>query len=221
MLLRQFPKLDRIPSNSVITFIGFVNFLKIPNKLIDNLYWLVDGQLLNKMTRITLGVSTEISCFDFSGIANDVILWAIESNFKILFVGGTSYENGRFLEIIRNKYSNLICDGLNGYSELEKLKYLEANEFDIVVYGLGAPLQEVTADENKMKFRLSFTCGAFITQTSKNEGEYYPNFYHRFRLRWLYRSLKEKGHFLRILKALTKINSIRKKLKLVQLSEFN
>lgn len=212
MLITRLINIETPPNNIVISFVGYANFLKISNQTLNSINWLVDGKTMKRLVRKKLKISTQTFCFDFSGIADEIFKSSIRSNFKILFIGGTKSEINKFLKIIRTKYPSLNCSGLNGYDELKKLKNISKNEFDIVVYGLGAPLQEETALNYKLKFKVSFTCGAFISQTAKKGGDYYPFIFQKLNLKWLYRIYKEPGHFMRLLYAYMKINTIKSKL---------
>lgn len=87
----------------------------------------------------------------------------------------------------------LTCDG---YSELpapkELARRLSEAEAQVVILGLGAPLQDewaLTLRHEGMDGTLLITCGGWIDQVVKPT--YYPQFAYRLRLNWLVRVLRE------------------------------
>lgn len=210
MLLTRFENFDLFSSGAVISFVGYANFLKIPVSTLDQIYWYADGRTMKYRLK-KKGVTVETHCFDFSGLANKVFSYCMSKNYRILFIGGTKIENDNFLLIIRRRYPNIKIKGIDGYNEIKEFNPKDHSDVDICVYGLGSPLQEQMAIKYMNEFKLSFTCGAFITQTHNAGKEYYPSIILKFNLRWLYRILKEKGHFYRLFKAYLQIKSVDEK----------
>lgn len=197
MLLTKKKLIDNLEPNSVVSFVGYANFRRIPVSVLNEIYWYVDGVTLTNVFR-ALNIYVEKQSFDFTGLAEFIFLWCKKNNYTIHFIGGSENESRIFLKKIKAKHQTLKISCQNGYDSLEGFDFNDLAGLDVCVYGLGAPLQEKLAIRNKNLFKYSFTCGAFITQTSKSEKNYYPNFYIKNNLRWLYRVFKEKGHFIRL-----------------------
>jgi len=207
MLLTKKEYLFKLKPNSVVSFIGFANFLKIPSKVLYNINWFIDGIVLSKIFNF-LKIDVNKLSFDFSGVADDIFIWCIDNNYKIHFIGGTFNDAKIFKIKIKTKYPKLKITSQDGYESIKNFNYNSLNNIDICVYGLGSPLQEKLSIKNKNLFKYSFTCGAFITQTANVKDNYYTPFIIKFNLRWLYRIYKEKGHFKRVFYAFLKIPSI-------------
>lgn len=93
----------------------------------------------------------------------------------------------------------LSCDG---YSELvapaEMAARLRDVRADVVVLGLGAPLQDsylLALLDNGVTGRLLITCGGWIDQVSRSD--YYPPYAYRLRINWLFRVLREPARLWR------------------------
>jgi UDP-N-acetyl-D-mannosaminuronic acid transferase (WecB/TagA/CpsF family) len=93
----------------------------------------------------------------------------------------------------------LTCDG---YAELpsppEMAERLLGAGAEVVVLGLGAPLQDVYAlglVDAGLTRQLLLTCGGWIDQVS--QPDYYPAYAYRLRLNWLFRVLREPARLWR------------------------
>ena len=214
MLLKRPDLPPNIKKNTVYSFIGFVNLLKISPSILNDILWTVDGVLMKFFLKIQ-GLNVEKSSFDYTGIADKIFIWVVENNYKIHFIGGSKTESLKFKKIIKAKYSNINITTQDGYDSLKGFNFNLLTDVDVCVYGLGSPQQEILALENKDNFDYSFTCGAFITQTAKSGGEYYPLIVDKFNVRWLYRMLKEKNHFKRTIKSLMLLPVVYKKIRLI------
>ena len=214
MLVPQLNNFEELEKGKVYSFVGFVNFLKIPNETLRKINWLADGILMSFLIKSLLGVKVNKYCFDFSGIADLVFSEATKKKLKLLVVGGTKEDQNKFHQILKKRYPNLTFKSLNGYQEIDDLEKLSPNQFDIAIYGLGAPLQEEIAIKYSDLFDYSFTCGAFISQTASFEGNYYPKWIVFLNLRWFYRLTNEPGHFRRVFLALVRFRSLVQKLML-------
>ena len=207
MLLVSSKDIFKLEEKSVISFIGYANFLKIKLHTLESIFWFVDGIILSRVFKF-LNLNVQMNSFDFTGIAHNIFLKCIENNYKIHFIGGTFEELILFNKKIKSRYPELKITSQDGYESLIDFDFNSLSNIDICVYGLGSPLQEITAIKYKNLFKYSFTCGAFISQTSKSNNNYYNSFVIKYNLRWLYRIYKEKGHFMRLFLALLKINEI-------------
>lgn len=133
--------------------------------------------------------------FDFTSKADEVFRWALANGASIGLVGGkpgVALEAGRLL---REKYPGLAIDGCySGYGQdpEDALVAFTSVGTDVVICGMGAPLQE------RFLVRLTarnwhgagFTCGGFFDQLRDKE-DYYPAWVDRRNLRFLYRLAKE------------------------------
>ncbi len=207
MLLTKTKYLDKLKPHSIVSFIGYANFLKIPMDILNDINWFTDGITLSKIFYF-LKINVDKLSFDFTGVADDIFIWCIQNNYQIHFIGGTFYDAKIFKFKIKTKYPKLKISIQDGYESIKNFNYNSLDNIDVCVYGLGSPLQEKISITNKHLFKYSFTCGAFITQTANVKDNYYTPFIIKFNLRWLYRIYKEKAHFKRLFYAFLKIPSI-------------
>ena len=150
------------------------------------------------------GVKTKRLSFDMTSLAPLVFNSCANDNQKIYFIGSSKGYITEFTKKIKQDFPNMNIIGYrNGYFKnsdernLEIKKIVEKNP-DIVVVGMGTPIQE--------EFLLSlktygwdgvgYSCGGFIHQTAKDIN-YYPNFLNKYNLRWLYRIYDEPKLFKR------------------------
>ena len=204
MLLLKRKQLFSLKENSVISFVGYANFIKINLDTLNNINWFVDGIILSKVFKL-LKINVEKNSFDFTGVADDIFIWCIENNYQIHFIGGNFFDAKMFKIKIKTKYPKLKISIQDGYESIKNFNYNRIDNIDVCVYGLGSPLQEKICITNKHLFKYSFTCGAFITQTANVKDNFYTPFIIKFNLRWLYRIYKENGHFKRLFYAFLKI----------------
>ncbi|WP_305809730.1 WecB/TagA/CpsF family glycosyltransferase [Photobacterium kishitanii] len=133
--------------------------------------------------------------FDFSSVANMLFESADKLKFKIALVGGNFEENKSCLEYLSEKYTNIDFSlSRHGFfdTDYEREKYileLKDKNVDIIISGMGTPLQEDFLLETYFKTHatLFITCGGFITQTGISKGEYYWPIINKLGLRWLQR----------------------------------
>ncbi|EMG9895040.1 MULTISPECIES: WecB/TagA/CpsF family glycosyltransferase [Enterobacteriaceae] len=171
-------------------------------------YWYSDGGLLCKLVNLSKKNKINRVSFDFSSIAEDVFLTCLDKKYKIIIIGGTDSEIKSFSKYVSSKYIGLdICFYRNGYfnkrTELdETILKIVTLEPDIVIAGLGTPLQESFIIDlcKKMNNKsLLFTCGGFITQTCMGKDFYHP-LIKRWGLRWLQRAVQQRHVRSRLLK---------------------
>lgn len=170
----------------------------------------VDSGLLASISRLTRR-GCRRGCFDFSleiGHATKVFSAAVKDGRRVLAVGGTQEEASAFRDIVTRRFSFQEGEGLRVapgfHSDLFNYIVAEIDEVhpDILVLGLGAPLQEYIAIQlsNRYPSVCIYTCGGFITQTALGGGDFYPRFIQVLGLRWLYRFFVQKGIFSRTMK---------------------
>ena len=93
----------------------------------------------------------------------------------------------------------MTCDGFDELPDPEELaRDLRAARVDLVVLGLGAPLQDRylrALVQHGLTRELLLTCGGWLDQVSRSG--YYPEYAYRLKLNWLIRLLREPGRLWR------------------------
>ena len=185
-------------SFTFLNHFSFVRAYKNIEKYCDIDYFACDGILLYFFLKMR-GIKVSRCSFDFSSLADDVFEILNLKSSRIAIVGGSETDCRRFTNLISTKYSNLeIIFSRSGYFEKKEdyenalIKIKELNP-EFLLVGMGAPIQEkFLKDLSKINFKtLSFTCGAFISQTANKGEAYYPAFFQALNMRWLYRIYKE------------------------------
>lgn len=148
--------------------------------------------------------------FDFTSDAEDIFKLCIGNNKKVCFIGGNKTEARVLKQKLKSAnlslpswefHSGYISEtGNDDWSEY--LIHIGIKKFDLVILGLGAPLQEFVGSIIAQDYISvsTITCGAFISQTAKGKKlSYYPNVFNRLHLRWLYRVFNEPHVIRRLL----------------------
>lgn len=157
-----------------------------------------DGVVLAKSIKL-LGGSGERISFDMTSLAPVVFSEAIKNGHDVFFVGSQVGVAQTAANEFRAKFKGLEVSGCrHGFFEDDDelnafIRYLLELSPRIVVAGMGTPHQE--------KFLIAlrdagwqgdgYTCGGFLHQTVKGGIDYYPRFFDRYNLRWLYRMIDE------------------------------
>jgi N-acetylglucosaminyldiphosphoundecaprenol N-acetyl-beta-D-mannosaminyltransferase len=178
---------------AIFSFLNPYSCLKVKHTD-ENIIYGVDSFYLANLFLKLKNISSDNSSF-----APIFFEYCIENSKKILFIGASESENNAFIINIQNTYVKLNCFGIDGYRNTQDyiLRITEDN-FDYVVIGMGSPLQE---DLALILFKHSpnikyLTCGGYIRQAS-NGLEYFPRFFIRFGIKFLYRFYKEPHVFKR------------------------
>ena len=162
-------------------------------------YWFSDGVLMTFLSGVVYGHHVRRCSFDFTSVAGLVMEYAILGEHKVGFIGGSEDEIEAFKLNIGKRYPQLNV-GLaehgfhcrDQWSDL--LHKVQASGINVLIVGLGCPLQEEFAVFIKSEIQQGmsiFTCGGFITQTSLAI-DYYPLWVRHTGLRWLYRAIMHK-----------------------------
>ena len=155
----------------------------------------IDGIALSFFLKL-IGIKATRRSFDMTSIAPKLFEYCQEKEKSIFFIGAKSVEIDNSIKIFRNAYSSLNIVGYrDGYvkgewdTSMEKIIKLNP---DFVVVGMGTPMQEKYLLELKNKgFKgVGFTCGGFLHQSQKNI-HYYPVFFDKLNIRWIYRIIDE------------------------------
>jgi len=142
--------------------------------------------------------------FDMTSLAPRVFEKAQKEGLTLFICGGTDEDVRNFCKIIMNKYPDLhIVGRRNGYfsdGEFPQVKdEITKDNPDIVLLGLGGRKQEAVASIlTPFIDGYIFTCGAFISQTTKRI-DFYPKFVNQLNLRWAYRFIVEPRTIKRVL----------------------
>ncbi len=198
---------------NIYTFLNPVSYLEaLKNK---DLYTgfdgiLVDGKFLAVAIRLLYRQRVKRLSFDMTSLAPELFAYSEIHNKTIYIVAGKQNEVDSTIATFAEHYPKLNFVGArNGYFdddqeiECEIQKIVSVNP-DFVVCGMGALKQEQFLMRlKKAGYKgVGFTCGGFISQTSKrNDIVYYPKFFDILDLRFVYRMIKEKHTRKRYLQA--------------------
>lgn len=164
----------------------------------------IDGIALVKILKLFGLADVKRTSFDMTSLAPTVFEDAIETSKSIYFVGTKPGVINLAVENIRSLYPKLKIAGyrdgyFNGKSDRERvLKDIAELKPDIVVCGMGTPLQEkfLLDLQNHGWHGMGYTCGGFLHQIAKKI-EYYPKWTDKYHLRWAYRIYDEPKLFKR------------------------
>jgi len=160
-----------------------------------NIY--IDGIALVKILHLIGCKDIKRQSFDMTSLAPIVFDNAIKENKSLYFIGTKPGVIDNAIKNLQEKFPALNIVGFrNGYikdEEREKVlqKIVDLNP-DIVVCGMGTPLQErFLLDLQKKGWKgIGYTCGGFLHQTAKHI-QYYPKWIDKYHLRWAYRIYDE------------------------------
>jgi len=124
------------------------------------------------------------------------------SEFKLFFLGGESQIVEKAVQETAKKIPRLnFCGFNNGYltenEEIETIEKINNSKTDILLVGLGFPLQEkfVLKFKDNLKVPLIWSVGGLFDTLSGNKSRA-PVILRKIRLEWLYRLLLEPGRML-------------------------
>ncbi|WP_461533210.1 WecB/TagA/CpsF family glycosyltransferase [Sinomicrobium sp.] len=184
----------------VFSFVNPYSYLIFRKKLalfqkLDGLY--VDGVGLVYMLKLC-GLSVKRASFDMTSMAPQVFEKCVENGWSIYFIGSTEEAISQFARVVEQNYPQLNVVGYrNGYfsgreEREDVIRHIRATNPNVIVAGMGTPYQELFLTDLKDTgwSGLGYSCGGFIHQTAKGI-DYYPHFYDKYNLRWLYRIIDE------------------------------
>jgi len=162
----------------------------------DNIYF--DGIVLSKLMN-AIGARQSRVSFDMTSLAPKVFQHASNEKQTVYFIGGEQGISEQAAKILRTEYPKLNIIGCRcGFFKDEKEKNLVIEEIvstrpDIVICGMGTPHQEnfILLLKESGWIGSGFTCGGFFHQTAKTGIKYYPFWFDKLNLRWLYRIIDE------------------------------
>ncbi|MCX7641043.1 MAG: WecB/TagA/CpsF family glycosyltransferase [Elusimicrobiales bacterium] len=166
----------------------------------------IDTLFMCKVLYLICRKKIERLSFDMNMLAYDLLDFCSKNKKTIFFIGGKKEEIEIFVKKIKNKFPDLNIKGyVDGYKDDYTIKNIweKVGKSDFLIVGLGNVRQErfVAEIAKDKEYVFCMTCGAFITQTAiSSDLNYYPNWIYKLNLRWLYRILREKNIFFRIIK---------------------
>jgi N-acetylglucosaminyldiphosphoundecaprenol N-acetyl-beta-D-mannosaminyltransferase len=161
---------------------------------IDN--WYIDGiSLVNTMNR-HYKLNLKRFSFDDTSLAPIVFNHAKKNNLTLAIIGTKEEYIHKAVEVIENKYDVKVSYSHNGFFSIQERKkcfeFIKKNKFDVVICGMGTPNQETfLIDLQEYGWNgYGYTCGGYLHQIAKKK-DYYPSFFDKFDIRWIYRIIDE------------------------------
>jgi N-acetylglucosaminyldiphosphoundecaprenol N-acetyl-beta-D-mannosaminyltransferase len=168
---------------------------------IDHLY--VDGISLVKFIQTFLGKSVNRYSFDDTSMAPVVFKYVKDNNLTLAIIGTTQSNLEKSVDILQKRYGLSVSYSRNGFFESadERRKVVHSifqNNIDVVICGMGTPLQEKFLVELKEAgwTGYGYTCGGYLHQLATKE-TYYPKVFDKLNIRWVYRIYDEPKLFHR------------------------
>lgn len=184
----------------IVSFINPYAFdLRWSDQAYGNALWhfdliLPDGIGVVKALRWLNGVDVERQSFDATSLFRPVLSHLNTERKSLCIVGGQPGVAECAQQKMRDAYPDVdylgVLDGFRPFEEI--VEWVKAREPDVVLIGMGAPVQESVL--LRLKYEgfsgVGFTCGGFLDQYVVNS-QYYPTIFDRLDLRWLYRLICE------------------------------
>ena len=196
----------------IYTFLNPVSYLEaLKNR---NLYANFDGIFVDgKFLAVAIGLlyhkRVKRCSFDMTSLAPKLFVYSETNDKSIYIVAGLQEEIERTIATFTEHYPKLnIVGARNGYFDDDQAINVEIQKIvklnpDYVICGMGAIKQESFLLRLKQAGYkgIAFTCGGFISQTSKSSFVYYPRIFDILDLRFVYRMIKERHTRKRYLQA--------------------
>ena len=194
-------------TESNVTFLNPYSYLlarKHKNLFLEFDLIYIDGFFLVKTLKIFGVADVKRKSFDMTSLALKVFNDAIQSSKSIYFIGTNPAAIELAVNNIRSHFPELKIIGyrdgyFNGNTDRERaLTTISELYPDIVVCGMGTPLQEkfLLDLKNYGWHGMGYTCGGFLHQIA-NKVDYYPKWIDKYNLRWVYRIYDEPKLFKR------------------------
>lgn len=195
----NFSMLDNC-ERGIFTFVNPYSYYilesSISKEILDDTFIFADGISLVYIHNVLSDTKINRYSFDFTSLAPIIFEYCIDKNYSIAIVGGGEGEIKNAVEVIKARFPKLnITFFSHGYVNISSGKIyssLEASKPDVILSGMGTPLQEqflLECKKRNLKFKFSFTCGGFISQIS-DKPDYFNPFLDRLHLRWLQRFIR-------------------------------
>ena len=168
---------------------------------IDHLY--VDGISLVQFIQLFLKKKVDRYSFDDTSVAPIVFNYVKEHNLRLAVLGTTQVNLEKSVGILEQRYGFQVAYARNGFfagvqERRDVVQHLAKENFDVVVCGMGTPLQETFLIELKEAGwnGYGYTCGGYLHQLATKE-KYYPKIFDKLNIRWIYRIYDEPKLFHR------------------------
>lgn len=169
-----------------------------------------DGGLMAGAVAQALGAPHASLHFDFSGLAEPVFQTMAAQGLRLAVIGGKPGEAATFADIVNRRYQGpRVVMTRDGYFSRARqgdvIAEVDRAEPDVVLLSMGSPRQEAFGGELMAAAKrpmVIITCGAFVSQTvtqaATGRAAYYPPFFVKFNVRYLYRLWREPKMALRV-----------------------
>jgi N-acetylglucosaminyldiphosphoundecaprenol N-acetyl-beta-D-mannosaminyltransferase len=168
---------------------------------IDHLY--VDGISLIKFITTFLRKTVDRYSFDDTSMAPVVFNFVKDNNLTLAIIGTTQPNLEKSVDILQKRYGLSVSYTRNGFFESADerrnvVQSIRQNNIDVVICGMGTPLQEIFLVELKEAgwTGYGYTCGGYLHQLATKE-TYYPKVFDKLNIRWVYRIYDEPKLFHR------------------------
>lgn len=166
-----------------------------------------DGMGAIKLNKLCGKAKSQRLSFDMTSMAKMVFNELNENGYGLYVLGDEQEKVEKFATSVKTTFANLNVVGFhNGFiKNCKKEVYDEIlnSGAKVVIIGMGAPLQDITAIELKEAGFVGtiYTCGGFIHQCAESM-QYFPKWVDKLNIRFLYRYKSEKGMFKRDIEAM-------------------
>lgn len=170
--------------------------------------FVADGNMISRVLARIAGRPCESLNVDFSGCADEVFAFAQARAMPVALIGGRPGEPQAVRRLLRARYPELrivfVHDGYFGPDRTPAvIRGMVGAGAELAVVSMGSPRQEAfcaaVATARRTPAKL-ITSGAFISQLAERGYDYYPAPVLRWRVRWLYRLVRDRRIALRVLR---------------------
>jgi N-acetylglucosaminyldiphosphoundecaprenol N-acetyl-beta-D-mannosaminyltransferase len=165
--------------------------------------WCVDGISLVNVLNRKFHKNIRRYSFDDTSLTYPIFSFAKTNGNKIAVIGTREIFLKEAITNIEEKHEVKVHYSRNGYfnSKEERKKCIREiieTKIEIVICGMGTPYQERFLVELKDQgwVGYGFTCGGYLHQSAQKKN-YYPEFFDKLNIRWVYRIIDEPKLFRR------------------------
>lgn len=187
-------------ADKLISFVNPYSWILLKDySAAESFLFFADGILVVKLHNLLYKRKIHRFSFDDTSIAPNIFEEINKHRLRVGLVGGKPGVALRAKQLLEAKYPGLqVIQAHAGYFNSEDEKKAVQRDLlslDVVIAGMGTPLQENFLLELKAQFQwkgVGFTCGGYLDQFVKSEGKpYYPVIIDQLQLRALYRFYSE------------------------------
>lgn len=185
---------------SFLNPVSYIHVRKYRDKYqnVDGLF--ADGSLLVLFILLFYRTCVTRYSFDMTSLAKMFFEHASANGKSVYFIGAEREYIDIAYETIKNEYPNLnVLEHRNGFfsSDEERsqvIQHIVDLNPDFVIVGMGSVIQDMFLTDLKCAgFKgIGFSCGGFFHQIAQNgSSRFYPSFFNKINMRYLYRMYKE------------------------------